>query len=1173
MRRNNPVRFAALRNLLIIVTLLTVITVAFLPATAFATVGATSSTGDGGGPLCLTVSSTDSTQVDASTCLPSGRWGSLVGSTTYRTEPSDGVVGFIANMPAMISHTTRSILPNMLMMITQVCWSSALAISQFAASFEPMDAAGAAIDSAAGDLINGAVEGGLLSAFMVVGIVAFCMAVVFNAMGGAKAVGKRIGAMILCLAALVVLGSGAARTEEGATTPATGSPWWVVKTINDTINTVAVSINLDGINDSNPSMMAYDNPSGSEQTCQDYLYAMHADYDSLGESDTSNVTSTVNRLWEETALRSWVTMQWGNPQANGSTTEKVAQNARMAYCHVLDMKAGTDADVQAHLTNAELGTAIDSQTAAWIFSEDGWIGTYHSLVDDGKWTDDRDSNVMQTRAGVFWETCTSDGSGKDGIYARNGWGVLINNLGDQDSGEIENAGKRVRAALKGDSIKDAEPTNPDLLLHAAANEDSTTDAQRVEATGVVCTNVLDSVTQKNTNGLFHRTKGDGYGRDRSKTGEDGQQDTNLGDAAILGWRFDVPNTGGTWNEANLQSLNDPNTDTGAVKATLDYLYGNTDPDTLGAFGSVIGGICNLVVWGLLSLVLILSKLMLCMMGLFLVAAVIVRAWPIGETPKRALTNWVKYTANLSMTGILYSTLATIATFICNITLRFCSSMSSGFLYNIISGLSPVLAIAVIGMFCSKVLNIGNPFSLNAFMGIAGGGLLLSGASRLIASGVRSAISGRMFARSAFGRRGRHKGGERYSTRGRGQLGNANESGRVLDDAVDGQNDIPPKDPLSTWGDKASQRWSDLADGIEKRKDPERWMTDAQSLMDKGISEGDAVRIADRHETLRSISPKDAIQGIGAGIATVGGLAYAAARSPLARDAIGRTAKVAATAGAAALAFSNPVTAPLGLLAAGKLATNRDVWHGAAAGLRAVGTAAPGAVKSVAHGAANAMRVGRGTLYEKAPGLEQKVADIRTNAAGVAATASNAAAHTTVGHAATRVGVAARGAADTIKQTWNQPAYSTAKAAWENSHVAQTLNAGMPTFVNPQTGDAALNPFERMVVGDNDAATAQMPVVNADDTPTASFEQVTAENPFQSAPTDATPPAEPAQPYAGYAVPDGVSREAFATVMDNKRAELDSHPQLSEEYKQKALDDYAKGAAIDSARNYQGSQEL
>ena len=81
----------------------------------------------------------------------------------------------------------------------------------------------------------------------------------------------------------------------------------------------------------------------------------------------------MNRMWEETALRSWVTMQWGNPSAGPNTPSGVADNAQQAYCHVLDMNTNTDPAVQMTLTNAATGLSIDSSTAEWLFSEHGWI--------------------------------------------------------------------------------------------------------------------------------------------------------------------------------------------------------------------------------------------------------------------------------------------------------------------------------------------------------------------------------------------------------------------------------------------------------------------------------------------------------------------------------------------------------------------------------------------------------------------------------------------------------------------------------------------------------------------------------------------------------------------------------------------------------------------------------
>ena len=124
-----------------------------------------------------------------------------------------------------MGHTTRQMLPNMLMLVTQVCWSSALALSQFAASFSPMQAAGAQIDHAAAQLINDTMDGAIPAAIMVVAIVAWLLAAGFE-VGSTKEASKRLLASVLCLAALITMGAGASKTAENATTPATGSPWW-----------------------------------------------------------------------------------------------------------------------------------------------------------------------------------------------------------------------------------------------------------------------------------------------------------------------------------------------------------------------------------------------------------------------------------------------------------------------------------------------------------------------------------------------------------------------------------------------------------------------------------------------------------------------------------------------------------------------------------------------------------------------------------------------------------------------------------------------------------------------------------------------------------------------------------------------------------------------------------
>ena len=84
-----------------------------------------------------------------------------------------------------------------------------------------------------------------------------------------------------------------------------------------------------------------------------------------------------------------------------------------------------------------------------------------------------------------------------------------------------------------------------------------------------------------------------------------------------------------------------------------------------------------------------------------------------------------------------------------------------------------------------------------------------------------------------------------------------------------------------------------------------------------------------------------------------GLAFAAraAKSAPLRNVAARGAKVAAKAAVAGALFSNPITAPLGLIAAGKLATDRNLHHGLAMGagaamdkIRDIRNAAPGSMR-------------------------------------------------------------------------------------------------------------------------------------------------------------------------------------------------------------------------------------
>lgn len=973
---------AGRRNLLVILMLCVVMTLFVLPSSVFA-----AQVNDSTTTITCANGGTDSATSDISSCLPSGRWGNYVGEITSRTEPYSGsdVAGWFSNVKQTISSQTHIVLPNILMQLTQVCWSSALSISQFAASFEPMKQAGANIDSAVSTMVTSLMDGGIPATIAVLGIVAWVGAAGFQ-IGTVKEASKRIVIMVLCFASITMLGAGAAKTGKNATEPATGSPWWVVQTINNTINKLSVNLDLDGMADSDKNMMSYHHAAnGAKTNCQDYLYFMHQAYDeqakSNGNQDTSNVTKAINRIWEETSLRSFVTMQYGNPQTTGTSSFRIAENARQGYCHVLEMKANTNTTIQKDLTNKAMALHISDQRAKWLFSVDGWVDPRNPYFTDKPL--ERENATYLSRAGVFWETCGTKRNQE--IYARAGWATLINNLGDTGTKNIKNGSTKVRVKI--DDLDNVKPTNGGKGVMDAKQNGS--EDETIQQTTSVCQTIL-----KQGSVIFSRSTD--INKEDDGTYKDQQNDTNWGDSATVGWRFDVPNVSGTWSEANLRDAQDDSTVTGGAKKTIDYMYGNNNVDTLGACGTLIGGIVNLVVWGLLSLVLILTKLMLIMMALFLVVTFLIQAFPIGEKPKKALKNWTAYTCQLSMVGALYGALGALATFICGLTLKFTSASSGSFTYQLIAGVSPLLALASISMFCSKVLKCGNPFSVNALMGMASGTAMASG----IRTSMRMIGQHRMMQAMRGGFRRGGNGVGRLSTNGTGAgmaHNGARQSETVLSKMSRAQQEALSNgdrnllnrsqselEAIQSHGRK-SRTWARMNANtvrgslagtrlhMEKSHDKFRQRLNTAASKFKGAdnTEAFAHRIAQRHPGMsldkvqrraemmnhlnndgRKLQGAARVAGAGAAMAGAG-LAFAvrAAKSAPLRNVAARGAKVAAKAAVTGALFSNPITAPLGLIAAGKLAADRNLHHGLAVGagaamdkIRDIRNAAPGSMR-------------------------------------------------------------------------------------------------------------------------------------------------------------------------------------------------------------------------------------
>ena len=748
------------------------------------------------------------TSTDPTWCLPSGRWGDKVSSVDIRTEDAKG----FSSIGKMLYNTTQTMklaLPNMVLQFTQIFWRSAISFADFAANFgtgsggTDMNGFYAKLDKSAGTLARNFLNGALPAVFTILAFFGILMASVWGK-GTVASSSKRLAATILCITALTVTSTAAMHSTENG--PAKGSPWWVVQTANNAVNKMTVGLDLGGaLTEGNSNLMAVEHKGSEERNCQDYLWQMHKQYkDATASTGTSSaVLNAVNQLWEETALRNWVTMQFGNPTAGSQSSKEEAADAQAAYCHVLEAKAGTQTEVQRQLVNKQMSLQVDSKTAAWIFNANNWIDPLApGVYGGGSETDARDNTGNRIwRLAEFWETCTSKGS-QDNVTARDGWGVFVNNMGDNGTGPIKGDGGitlRVggNATSKEGELRNVEPPDSETGgIRSATTGSSADNTARQNATTDVCKTVL-----LNGNGTHQLHRGqdrnsgtevkDDLGTSGSFVTTGKQSGTNIGDMATLGWRFDAPNASATWTEANTDASY-PH-----VRASLERMYGGAGKDTGGAIGSLIGAICDGGISMVMSAALIMSKLAMLLMGIFLVIAFMVRAFPFGTAVSNVLRNWFKYLTELAMVGVLYSILGNVATAISAVCLNLTSGMSGTFFYNVFSGCSMLIALLLIKMFFEHVLKVRNPFDLRTVMAGVGGGALYNGLTRR----GRSMVMGKAMnmlhgGKGRDGMPGKDDGGELHSKDAshdkpsEGESGSSERLGRVAHEDADSAREAP-----------------------------------------------------------------------------------------------------------------------------------------------------------------------------------------------------------------------------------------------------------------------------------------------------------------------------------------------------------------------------------------------
>ena len=702
--------------------------------------------------------------------LPIGRWSNSIGQVYQRTEPAGNLWGNIENLGSYMSRTFNVILPDVFLMITNVMWNTAVAVNQFATSFTPMASFGSKIDAISHALVYGGngqaglVGAGVPAILMLLGVFAWIGGLLFNFGGNTGFTGfKRFLGTTFCVALVLFMGTAAANSTPS--TPAMGSPWWVMRTANTTLNLVTDRIGLDQVaqSTSNQLMASAVNQTGNTTAnCQNYLNAMDQQYMRMaGKSssgvDSSNIVQAINTDWEETALRNWVTLQYGPTFYSGSNAALKAQadDSQLAYCHVLEAVAGTPDNVQNYLTGQEMGSGAydpSSKTQSYLFSQHGWPQPLDGSVNrqqsagffgGSTGTDDRNTEWNQNppydlnRMSVFWDTCVaSDGR----IHAAPGFANLMGALDNMGSGD-GGVGSRGVASIYGSGGKLLRPGSDDNGPNSGYIKALQPDENQLNNMNEICNGILDRHASP-------QVITGGPGAVPTTTSDPSQEKTYaVANAAYMGWLFDVPNETSTWTVAgetpstsgtSRSATNGGMTQNGvnwtqpsqtsqpaayAAKQSIQHMDGVDGYDSLGAFGAAIGSIVSLVTWTMFGLVQIGAKISLVLLGFFLIFALLAQAFPFGRTARQALFNWSKLALSAMSVGTVIGILGMLTVMLDGLFISFMPNMAGTFIYNIMVALSPLFAVAVTETFCQSVLHTGNFLNPKNILGAMLGGEL------------------------------------------------------------------------------------------------------------------------------------------------------------------------------------------------------------------------------------------------------------------------------------------------------------------------------------------------------------------------------------------------------------------------------------------------------------------
>lgn len=321
--------------------------------------------GTSGSGICS--SFTGSSQPSSSDLLPINRWGGVADRHT-RLSTFSNLTSYGSGTMMVWTYGSGN-----------TAWQASSTVTAWASRLCFADTMGTTADKWVA-AVGGAITGSpLIVILLVVGLV--IVAVRRRSIQG-------VGRVLLAAALLGVMISGAGKTN--GTQYGVGSPGWITNIVNRAVSTAASApaAAMNGfVATSNESVTKTSGTTSSVLSCDRYTADLNKRYSaSFGTADFSSIIpQSVNSMWQETGLKTYIAMQFGEHNTYGAKV----------YCRLLDMQSGRplagDTGVVALTQEAGFGSATN--TGSLNLGTEGYpfnVATDSSKVD---------------RAMVAWAAC------------------------------------------------------------------------------------------------------------------------------------------------------------------------------------------------------------------------------------------------------------------------------------------------------------------------------------------------------------------------------------------------------------------------------------------------------------------------------------------------------------------------------------------------------------------------------------------------------------------------------------------------------------------------------------------------------------------------------------------------------------------------------------------------